>query len=158
MGVGVVPDGAAEDGRRDGRLPESGSVEAQVAVEIALGQVRELFGADAASGGGAGGEFVFADLAELDGVIAAWREELDAIAADRDLIDDTRRAVDHPAADVMSVYHTQTTRQSLDALRAHNQELFAYAESYLKKLVETRQQMQNDDDAAATSMRTVYPA
>jgi hypothetical protein len=85
--------------------------------------------------------FVFADLAEIDAVIVAWREQLAAITADRERIETTRDIVDRPAGDVMSVYQAQATRHSLNALSVHNAEMLNYADRYLKKLMETREQM-----------------
>ena len=61
----------------------------QIQMQISLGKVKEwlggLFGQDwdtSAGGGGTGGQFVFASIAELDGVIAQWKDQREAIQAD----------------------------------------------------------------------------
>lgn len=153
-----VPDGTTADSQQDPGTPEQ-----QIADEIAANRMGSwLFSAlgvdfrSGSGGGGEGGQFMFANLAELDAVIAAWREEVASIAADRRQIEITREIVDRPAGDTMSVYQTQATRHSLGALSVHNEEMLSYADAYLKKLTQTRQQMQNDEDAGVASMRNVY--
>jgi hypothetical protein len=155
-----VPDGSTDAGH------QAATPEQQIALEVTAnrmdGWLLSTLGVDFRSeaGGGAGGGeggFVFADLAELDTVIEAWREELRSIEADRARIEHTRAVVDRPAGDAMSVHQAQATRQSLTALAAHNREMAAYAQSYLEKLVASRRQMSADDQAAEASMRNVHP-
>jgi len=158
----VVPDGATGE---DQQNEDPGTPEEQINQEVAVSQVTGwlsgLLGTNwqqSSGGGGEGGQFMFANLAELDAVINAWRDEIDAMIADQDQIRSAQAVVDSPAGDSMSRFHTSAVKQTLDALGTHSDQLFRYAEEYLMKLVKTRQQMQNDEDAAEASMRNVHPA
>ena len=132
----------------------------QIDQEISLGNVWEglgsLFGADwekAAGGGGTGGQFMFASMAELDGVIAQWETELEAIRTDGLTIDQAAGLVEPPAQDGMSVGQADATRQSLIKLREHNTAMRGYAEEYIKKLKASRASMTNTDQGSEAQIR-----
>jgi hypothetical protein len=160
----VVPDGTTAEGQQS-QEQNPGTPEEQINSEVAVSRVggwlNSLFGGDwsqTSGGGGRGGQFMFASLAELDSVIATWRREIDAMVDDRRRIRATMGAANRPAADAMSTYHTGAVKQTLAAMDVHSEQLLQYAQGYLRKLEQTRQQMQANEDAAESSMRNVYPA
>jgi uncharacterized protein with von Willebrand factor type A (vWA) domain len=123
----------------------------------ALGRVGsvlgDLLGQDPFSGGGAG-TYLFADLAELDSVATQWRAERDKIFERNEKI---RQAIDQvaaPAEDLMSVGQADAFRGSLEKLQEHNQALFDYADSYVNKLVATRNYYAAVEDANTRHMKS----
>lgn len=161
-----VPDGTTAEDHQDGQPPEDpGTPEEQISREVATAEALEwltgIFGGGwerQSGGGGQGGQFMFADLGELDGIITAWRDEVEDIKSDLRQIEKTTAVVARPAGDPMSTLHMATTRQSLLAMREHSRQMLEYAQGYLDKLEQTRTQMQSDEDAVQTSMRNVYQA
>jgi hypothetical protein len=143
---------------------DPGSPAEQVNGEITAAEVSEwwksLFGFGGgqpyeAGGGGSGGQFMFANLEELDGVITRWEEERDGILADRDAIADAYYMIAEPAGDMMSRGQTSASRDSLATMYYHSDAMFKYAEGYLEKLYASRQQMALMEEGAHTRMRSV---
>src|SRR6266545_544483 len=64
-------------------------------------------------GGGAGGRYVFASLAELDGMIADWEALRDRIFARDAKFRQAIGLIAPPAEDIMSRLHAHTAVQSL---------------------------------------------
>jgi hypothetical protein len=152
-----VPDASTSDPQ--GQQP-SPPADKQIDQQISLGNVIDrlgsLFGADwqtPAGGGGTGGQFMFASIAELDAVIAQWEKELEAIRADGITIDEAAGFVEPPAQDGMSVGQADATRQSLIKLREHNTAMRGYAEEYIKKLKASRASMTNTDQGNEAQLR-----
>lgn len=138
------------------------SPEQQVGMQISIGKVKDwvggVFGRDWESevgGGGAGGEYVFADLAELDEIIKQWEAQRDAIRADGDQIRQAIGFVMPPADDEMSVRQADATTDSLNRLLEHNTAMFDYAQAYVEKLKAARgHTAATDSDNASTLTRT----
>ena len=101
-------------------------------------------------GGGAGGQYVFASLKELDDLIANWEALRDRIWG-RDV--KFRRAISliaPPAEDMMSRLQAQGVVGSLTKAKAHNLAMFTYADGYVTKLKAARAQYaKTDADNAA---------
>jgi hypothetical protein len=174
-----VPDGANAGRHRAADDTDTGSTDSpadeqteqdpgtpadQVNTEITAAEVsawwKSLFGFSdgqphEAGGGGSGGEFMFANLAELDGVITKWVEERDGILADRDAIADAFYMIAEPAGDMMSRGQTSASRDSLASMYQHSDAMLKYAEGYIEKLNASREQMAIMEDGAHTRMRSV---
>lgn len=166
-----VPDGAnAEERPEDGTPAEPvdpGSPADQVENEIVTAEVAttvtdwwgSLFGTEGkpweAGGGGAGGKFMFANIEELDAVIKKWEAECDAIREDGKKIREAWNAIAEPAGDGMSADAAAASRKSLLSMFSHNTAMMAYAQDYIRKLYESRNQMQTSEDGAVAQMRSV---
>ncbi len=135
----------------------------QIQLEISTGRVMDwlggLFGTDGwdttAGGGGTGGQFMFASIEELNGVIAQWQTELAAIQADGVKINQAAGYIEAPAGDGMSVAQAKATTESLDALQKHNQAMADYADGYIKKLIASRDSIVNTEQNNAAGLRSV---
>jgi hypothetical protein len=128
------------------------SPEDQIKQQINLGAVAgwlgDLFGADwgkQAGGGGTGGQYMFADLNELNGVITQWETELEAIKKDGQAIRQAAALVEAPAQDGMTIAQAEVTRTSLTTLREHNDAMRDYAQGYLDKLRASRDSIANNE-------------
>jgi hypothetical protein len=109
-------------------------------------------------GGGAGGQFMFANVDELDGIIAKWTTQRDEIEADLKRIGDAFNEINAPAGDPMSEGQANTARSSLVSMGEHCSQMLEYAKGYIKKLEEARVEMSTMDEDAATALRTTYDA
>ena len=135
----------------------------QIDQEISVGKVFEglgrLFGAGGwettAGGGGQGGQFMFASLADLDAVITQWETQLDAIIKDGAKISQAAGLVAPPAGDGMSQGQADATKQSLTKLKEHNDAMRDYATEYIKKLKASRASMANTEHGNVSQMRSV---
>lgn len=107
-------------------------------------------------GGGGSGQFMFASLEELDGVIAQWEQQLQEIVDDRREIDIAREALHTPpAGDPMSTQQTVTSRESIWQLYKHNEAMYQYASKYIAKLRASRTQMATTDDGNRDNLRSI---
>jgi hypothetical protein len=156
---------ATTDTTEDPQEQPPGTPEDQVNGEIARAEIsdwlRDLFpfgdGATPhqAGGGGTGGQFMFASLEELDGIIAKWKEERDGIIADRDAILAAQDTVAPPAGDTMSVELTEASKSSLAAMKQHSEAMLKYANDYIAKLYASRVQMATQEEGARETMHSV---
>lgn len=137
----------------------------QVDAEITSTEVREwlggIFGFGTApehesGGGGAGGQFMFADVAELDAVVTQWNTQRDEIQADQDKIIAAYHDIAEPAGDEMSQGQADASRKSLLNMWKHNFQMLQYADNYIQKLGLARGDMVAQDEDAETVMRTMY--
>ncbi|MPZ84080.1 MAG: hypothetical protein GEV28_28270 [Actinophytocola sp.] len=109
----------------------------------------------ASGGGGAGGQYVFANLEEIDGIIT----DLEAIK--NDIRDDERyfrqaiRLATRPAEDMMSNGQVEAYHASLRKGWQHNKAVAAYAENQLAKLRAARQTYVDTDSGAADRLRNI---
>jgi hypothetical protein len=159
-----VPDGTnAESTGTENQDPgtPADQVNAEVSREGVLGWWQTLFGQDPtqgqyqAGGGGQGGQFMFADVAELDSVIKQWEDERDGIKADRQTISDAYYSINEPASDVMSRAQASASRDSLANMYQHSDAMLRYAENYIAKLKASRQQMAVQEEGARDNFRSV---
>jgi len=90
-------------------------------------------------GGSAGGQYVFADLTELDAIIATLQTEIDDITGDDWYFLKAIREANAPADDLMSNGQVNAYRAALEKGRQHNKAVLAYAENQLTKLQAARQ-------------------
>jgi hypothetical protein len=156
-----VPDGTnAENTGTETEDPgtPADQVNAEITREGAFGWWRSLFGIGdpyEAGGGGTGGQFMFANLDDLNGVITRWEQERDSIQADCDAIADAYWAIKEPAADPLSGEQAQASRDSLANMWTHSTAMLNYADNYIEKLKASRQQIAVMEDGAQEQMRSV---
>lgn len=137
----MTPEQRVDAGIADARFGQAG-----------LGSLR--VGERMGTGGGGGGQFVFADLAELDSVTAQWKAERDRVFNDGQTL---RNAIDRcnpPAPDMMSIYQADALKKSLNVALEHNQAMFAYANGYVQKLEALRKAMSGTEQDNADRLRT----
>ncbi len=104
-------------------------------------------------GGGAGGRYVFASLAELDGMIADWEALRDRIFARDAKFRQAIGLIAPPAEDIMSRLHAHTAVQSLKKAQSHNLVMHTYADGYVAKLKATRAQYATTESDSAARLR-----
>jgi hypothetical protein len=117
-------------------------------VSGALGQVG--YAITGSGGGGVGGQYVFASLEDLDGIIADLETLRDDIRNDGDKLVQAQWLIEPPGEDIMSRMEANTTVHSLDNAIEHNTAMFNYAEAEIAKMRAARDAYaQTDDDGAA---------
>jgi len=159
-----VPDGANTD-NTDNTEQEPGTPAEQVDQDTATTEIlnwwRSLFGLGGepqpheSGGGGTGGQFMFASLEELDSVITKWEGERDGILADREQIYEAYDVIKDPAADAMSRYQANASRDSIANMFQHNNAMLRYAENYISKLKASREQMAIMEDGNRDRLRSI---
>jgi hypothetical protein len=158
-----VPDGTnAQDVGTENEQPP-GTPEEQVQQEIGNntglgGWWKSLFGNGEpyeAGGGGTGGQYMFANVEELDSLIKRWEDERDGIQKDKDAIADAYHLVKAPAGDIMSQLQTGASQDSLANMWHHSDAMLQYAENYIAKLKASRAQIQIMEDGAQDQIRSV---
>lgn len=106
------------------------------------------------SANGSGGQYVFADLAEIDGIIA----ELEALVAEVQAEDETyARAIGlavPPAEDFLSVEQADAYVAALEKGRTHNKAMSTYADDLLADLRAARQAYADGDATSAAQLRS----
>jgi hypothetical protein len=105
------------------------------------------------TGGGGGGQFVFADLAELDSITTQWVAERERIRQDHETVLEAIRRCNPPAGDMMSHYQANRLQESLAAARDHNQAMLDYADGYVQKLEASRTAMASSEHNNAARLR-----
>lgn len=158
-----MPDGANTDNTDTEQEP--GTPAEQVDQEIVSTEImswwRSLFGMGGepqpheSGGGGTGGQFMFANLEELDGVISRWEEARDGLLDDREKIYNAYDHLEAPAADDMSTAATTASRDSVANMFQHNVAMLRYAENYIEKLKASREQMAVMEDGARDRLRSI---
>ena len=104
-------------------------------------------------GGGAHGQYLFANLEEFDAVIVEWRALLDRVK-DRGVT--LRRAIgliEPPAPDVMSKFQAEVAIASLRSADDHRRAMEEYAAGYVRKLEAARVEYAAADDDGAADLR-----
>lgn len=102
---------------------------------------------------GGEGNYVFADLEELDGIIAEWTAIRDRIEGRGNRLSQAVGLITPPADDVMSRYHAGYTRGSLQKALDHSDAMRAYAKAYIEKLTAARAQYADTEAQAAAAVR-----
>ncbi|WP_285504763.1 hypothetical protein [Actinokineospora sp. NBRC 105648] len=106
-----------------------------------------------AAGGGGGGQYQLASVAELDALIAQWQVIHDKIDSTGQKLRQARDLIEPPAADEMSRKEAQATVHSLNQARDHNVAMRKYATAYIDKLVAARQAYENTEQHNAAALR-----
>lgn len=106
-------------------------------------------------GGGAGGQYVFASLEELDDIIADWEALHDRIRNRAAKLARAIGMIEPPADDVMSRLQANTAVRSLEMAEQHRQAMENYARNYVEKLRAARAQYAATDADNAAHLRTV---
>ena len=104
---------------------------------------------------GAGGSYMFADLAELDEIIARWINVRDGVQTDGDKLFQAQQLIVPPAQDFMSRLQPLAMNNSLDKALEHNAAMAAYADGYVQKLQAARAQYAAEDEESVERMRRV---
>lgn len=112
----------------------------------------------ASGGGGAGGQYIFANLEEIDSVITDLEAELTDILDDDQYFRQAIALATPPAEDHMSTAQVDAYRASLQEGRKHNQAVAAYAENQLTKLRAARQTYAEKDAGSAERLRNIDEA
>jgi hypothetical protein len=109
----------------------------------------------ASGGGGAGGQYVFADVDEIDGIITDLETELEDVQGDERYFQQAIDLATPPAEDMMSAGQVDAYRASLQEGWQHNKAVAAYAENQLAKLRAARQAYVDVDSGAANQLRNI---
>jgi hypothetical protein len=104
-------------------------------------------------GGGSDGQYVFADLAELNAIKAEWTRLHEDVLLDKDRLTQALRFIEPPAQDEMSRKQAQALADSLTLARRHNEAMADYASAYIDKLNAAHQQYATEDEAAMRRVR-----
>jgi hypothetical protein len=106
-------------------------------------------------GGGTGGQYVFADLAELDGTIAEFETLRDDIRGDGAKLLRAQQLIEPPGEDIMSRIEAKTTVHSLEKAIEHNTVMAAYADAEIAKMRAAQAAYANADVEGAARLRMV---
>lgn len=109
----------------------------------------------AAGGGGAGGNYVFTDLAHLDTIIVRWSSVRDGVEANRLQLDTAATVVYPPAEDPASVGQAEALVRSIMAARAHNESVYGYAKGYVERLEAVRAEYVATEESNTDQFRAV---
>lgn len=109
----------------------------------------------ASGGGGASGQYVFANIEEIDSIITNLEAELADILDDERDFEQAISLATPPADDVMSVGQVNAYVAALHKGWLHNQAVAAYADNQLAKLRAARQEYVDTDSNAAEQQRNV---
>lgn len=137
-----MPDGTGTEATGDQPPNADQQIDGQVAVINLLDNL-PFFGnaardAYASGGGGAGGTFQIASLAELDGLINQWQSLVDRMDESRQRLEQAVRHVQAPAQDTPSQTEAMATKDSINAAIDHNMIMREYAQGYVEKLQAAR--------------------
>ena len=102
---------------------------------------------------GGEGSYVFADLEELDDIIAEWTAIQVRIENRGKKLSQAYGLITPPAEDVMSRLHAGYTRASLLKALKHNDAMRVYARTYVDKLTAARRQYADTERQAAAAIR-----
>jgi hypothetical protein len=119
----------------------------------ALGQAG--YAITGSGGGGAGGQYVFVSVEQLDAIITEAGALLADIRLDGDQLRQAAGLIEPPADDIMSVMEARTTVESLTEAERHNKAMAAYVEAEMGKLQACRAAYVNTEDASAAQLRRV---
>ncbi len=109
----------------------------------------------AAGGGGAGGQFVFTDLAHLDAIIARWLSVRDRIQPNSQNLLTAAGKVYPPAKDPASERQAEALVASIQAAWDHNESVFGYAKRYVERLEAVRAEYVATEQANTYQFRAV---
>ncbi len=119
----------------------------------ALGQAG--YAITGSGGGGAGGQYVFASLEELDDIIADWEALYIRIRNRAAKLARAIGLIEPPAEDIMSRLQANTAVRSLEKAEEHRKAMENYARNYVEKLRAARAQYATTDADNAARLRNV---
>jgi hypothetical protein len=117
----------------------------------ALGQAG--YAITGSGGGGAGGQYVFASLEDLDEIIADWEALRDRIQVRGRKLRQAIGLIESPAEDIMSRLQANTAVRSLEKAEEHRLAMENYAAGYVEKLRAARAQYAETDADNAAHLR-----
>lgn len=106
-------------------------------------------------GGGTGGQYLFANLEELDDIIAEWLALYSRIHARGEKLKQAIGLIEPPAEDTMSRLQANAAFRSLMKAEDHRFAMENYAAGYIKKLQDARAQYALTDTDNAARLRKV---
>lgn len=106
-------------------------------------------------GDGAGGQYVFANLDQINEIIFEAETLLTDIRDDGASLLRAQQRVEPPAEDIMSAMEANATVRSLDQAITHNQAMASYVDAQLAKLRACRDEYARTDADGAGRLRTV---
>lgn len=104
-------------------------------------------------GGGATGQFVFANLDELNAVLHEWEDLAKEIGDHQKVTVQIQRLCNPPAEDMMSHYQAEAGKKTADAKLDQDTALLAYAQAYVDKLAGCRNAMAATEQGNADRLR-----
>lgn len=99
------------------------------------------------------GQYVFTDLAELDGVITEWTTVRDRLEERGWRLGQAAGLMEPPADDIVSQGYTKATRESVLKAVSHCDAMRVYADGYLQKLMASRAQYAETETQAVANIR-----
>lgn len=105
--------------------------------------------------GDSSGQYMFANLQELDGIIAHWHTEGDNIQADGKSIAYGEAGAGTRLLDAITREYLSTLDGAFGALIQHNGKMYEYNTGYATKLAECRQSMSGMDQSNVGRLRGV---
>ena len=99
------------------------------------------------------GSYVFADLDELDAIIAEWAALRDRVRKRGNRLLHAIGLITSPAEDTVSSQHTLRTKASLENALTHNDAMRLWAQAHIDKLRAARAQYGDTETQAATIIR-----
>jgi len=109
-------------------------------------------------GGGAGEQYVFANVEEIDSIITDLEAIKKEIRDDDQYFDQAINLATPPADDVMSVGQVDTYVAALQEGWEHNRAVAVYAQNQVAKLRAARQAYTETDSGAAEQLRDIDEA
>ncbi len=110
----------------------------------------------AVGGGGTNGKWVFTSLDQLDTLIKKWTGVRDAIQDRRQKINAAQREIYPPANDIMSRLQANALDRSLEAMAAHADSMYNYADAYVNKLQNARTAYTSIEGSNTGRMKNTY--
>ena len=102
---------------------------------------------------GGEGRYVFADLGELDTIIAEWSAIRDRIEDRGNRLTRAVGLITPPAEDTVSRLHALRTRASLQKALEHNDAMRVYTQAYVDKLTAAHAQYADSEGQASAAIR-----
>ncbi len=106
-------------------------------------------------GGGSGGQYLFANLDELNSIITDLETLRDNIRNDGEKLRLAHQLITPPAEDDMSHLEAQSTLDSLVKAIEHNDAMIAYADAEIAKIQAARNAYVNTDHDGAERLRHI---
>lgn len=103
----------------------------------------------ASPGSAAAGEYVYADVGELDEIISGWETQGDDVRVDADLLTEAFHSLGPGAADVVTARYFAALGDTFDVFYQHTSEMSAYIAHHAAKLRASRQLMALAEDGNA---------
>lgn len=102
-------------------------------------------------GSAGSGEYVYADLGELDEIISGWETQGDDVRIDENLLTDAYFSLTPGTADVVTTHYFAALGDTFDVFYQHTSEMSAYIAHHAAKLQASRQLIALTEDGIAAT-------